>query len=72
MRWLTHEEANKLIKELPEHLSAMARFSLETGLRQANVTGLTWSQVDLERKCAWIHHDQAKAKKAIAVPLSVV
>ena len=48
----------------------MARFSLETGLRRANVTGLQWSQVDLVRRLAWIHPDQAKARKAIAVPLS--
>ena len=47
-----------------------ARFSLETGLRQANVIGLQWSQVDLERECAWVHPDQAKARRAIAVPFS--
>jgi integrase len=29
-----------------------------------------WSQVDLTRRCAWIHPDQVKARKAIAVPLS--
>ena len=70
VRWLTHDEAEKLLAELPSHLSAMARFSLETGLRKSNVTGLQWSQVDLERRTAWIHPDQAKARKAIAVPLS--
>lgn len=70
VRWLTQQEAEKLIVELPEHLAAMVRFSLETGLRQANVTGLQWSQVDMARRCAWIHPDQAKARKAIAVPLS--
>jgi integrase len=48
----------------------MAQFALETGLRRRNVTHLEWSQVDLERKVAWIHPDQAKAKKAIGVPLS--
>lgn len=48
----------------------MASFSLETGLRQANVTGLQWSQLDVTRRCAWIHPDQAKARRAIAVPLS--
>ncbi len=70
IRWLTHAEADRLLSELPEHLKAMARFTLETGLRQANVSGLTWQQVDLNRKCAWIHPDQAKARKAIPVPLS--
>jgi integrase len=48
----------------------MARFSLETGLRRSNVTGLLWSQADLTRRTAWVHADQAKARKAIAVPLS--
>jgi integrase len=70
VRWLTREEADRLIGELPEHLAAMVRFSLETGLRRSNVTGLEWSQVDLARRTAWIHPDQAKARKAIAVPLS--
>lgn len=72
IRYLTPEEAERLILELPEHLAAMVRFSLETGLRQANVTGLQWSQVDLPRKVAWIHADQAKTRRAIAVPLSDV
>ena len=70
VRWPTRDEAERLIAELPEHLAAMVRFSLETGLRRANVTGLQWSQVDLTRRTAWIHPDQAKARKAIAVPLS--
>ena len=70
VRWLTRDEAERLIAELPEHLVAMVQFSLETGLRRANVVGLEWSQVDLARRTAWIHPDQAKARKAIAVPLS--
>ena len=70
VRWITRDQADRLMLELPGHLAAMARFSLETGLRRANVTGLEWSQVDLARRTAWIHPDQAKARKAIAVPLS--
>src|SRR5450759_3013497 len=70
VRFITQNEAERLIATLPEHLAAMARFSLETGLRRANVVGLEWSQVDLVRRTAWIHPDQAKARKAIAVPLS--
>lgn len=70
IRWLTKEESEVLISELPEHLAAMVRFSLATGLRQANVKELEWSQIDLENRRAWIHPDQAKARKAIAVPLN--
>ena len=70
IRWLTHEESVRLINELPEHLKAMAQFTLATGLRESNVTGLQWSQLDMQRRCAWVHADQAKGKKAIAVPLN--
>lgn len=70
LRWLTHDEAAKLLKELPEHLQNMARFTLGTGLRESNVTGLLWEQIDMTRRCAWIYADQAKGKKAIAVPLN--
>ena len=63
IRFLTQEEAQRLLTELPEHLADMAAFSLATGLRAANVTGLQWSQVDLTRQLAWIHPDQAKARR---------
>ena len=70
IRWLTPEEAGRLLAELPEHLRDMTEFSLATGLRQANVAFLSWSQVDLQRRVAWIHPDQAKARRAIGVPLN--
>jgi len=70
IRFLSQEEAERLLAALPGHLAEMARFSLSTGLRRGNVTGLQWTQVDLVRRCAWIHPDQAKARKAIAVPLN--
>lgn len=70
IRFLNRAEAQKLLSELPEHLADMAAFSLATGLRRGNVTGLLWSQVDLVRRVSWIHADQAKARKAIAVPLN--
>lgn len=70
IRFLSRHQARALLRELPQHLRDMATFTLATGLRAANVTGLTWEQVDLSRKLAWIHPDQAKARKAIAVPLN--
>lgn len=70
VRFLTREEARRLLDALPEHLAVMAAFSLATGLRRSNVTGLQRTQVDLVRRLAWIHPDQAKARKAIAVPLN--
>ncbi|MBE2293854.1 MAG: site-specific integrase [Phycisphaerales bacterium] len=70
IRWITREQAERLLSELPEHLAALARFSLATGLRQANATGLRWDQIDVARAVAWIHADQAKNGKAIPVPLN--
>jgi integrase len=67
VRWITYEEVDRLIAALPIHLVPVVKFSLETGLRRSNVTGLQWSQIDLARRTAWIHPDQAKTRKAIAV-----
>jgi integrase len=55
IRFLNRHQARTLLRELPPHLRDMANFTLATGLRAANVTGLTWEQVDLSRKLAWIH-----------------
>lgn len=70
VNWITREQAEALLDILPKHQQPMMRLALETGLRRSNVTHLEWSQVDLERCMAWIHPDQAKAEKAIGVPLS--
>ena len=61
---------SRALGRLLEHQADMAAFSLATGLRAANVTGLQWQQVDLTRQLAWVHPDQAKARRAIAVPLN--
>lgn len=70
-RWLSRDEAARLLAELPEHLRSMARFSLATGLRQGNVKGLRWAQIDLERCRAWVTAEEAKGRRAIPVPLNV-
>ena len=70
VRFLTPQQAETLLRELPQHLSEMAAFSLATGLRKSNVRGLFWSQVDVVRRLAWIHPDQSKSRRAIAVPLN--
>jgi len=70
IRWLTRQQADRLLQELPAHQAAVAQFALATGLRKANVLGLQWSQVDMTRRVAWIHPDQAKARRAIPVPLN--
>ncbi len=70
IRWLTKQEANQLLKELPPHLHEMASFTLATGLRESNVTQLKWEQIDLTKKHALIHADESKSKRPIPVPLN--
>lgn len=70
VRSISPEEAELLLVELPPHLRDMAAFSLLTGLRQANVLGLEWSHVDLDRGHAWIDSSMSKNRRPIAVPLN--
>jgi integrase len=70
IRWISRDEAERLLTVLPTHEAEMARFALFTGLRQANVVQMEWSQIDMQRRVAWVHPDQAKARKPIAVPLN--
>jgi integrase len=69
-RWLTYQEWDALQAELPPHMLQMARFAIATGLRENNVIGLRWNQVDMQRRVAWIHADEAKGGEAIGIPLS--
>ncbi|MFK5986424.1 MAG: site-specific integrase [Pseudomonadota bacterium] len=70
VRWLTQEEFSSLLDASPEHLKAPIIFTGLTGLRKPNVYGLTWQQIDLERRCAWVEAAKTKGKKSIAVPLN--
>ncbi|HKA43219.1 MAG TPA: site-specific integrase [Burkholderiales bacterium] len=70
VRWLTPEELNVLLRQLPDHQRDAAIFAAATGLRQGNVSGLEWSQVNLAGKTAWIHADQAKGGRDIHVSLN--
>jgi integrase len=68
--WASREKTLKLIMALPRHHIPMVLFALEVGWRRRNVTHLEWSQVDLERRFAWITPEAAKAGKGIPAPLS--
>ncbi|WP_439259528.1 tyrosine-type recombinase/integrase [Lonepinella sp. BR2930] len=70
VRWLSEQEEVRLMQELPEHLKPIVLFAILTGLRMSNITKLKWSQIDLQRRLAWIDSEQSKTGKAIGVPLS--
>ena len=72
-RWLTRQEADRLIEALEaqprsKHIADMVRFTLATGLRESNVTGLEWSRVQAD--AVWIPSGQMKADRPLRVPLN--
>ena len=67
-RWLTREEADRLVAACAPHLAAMVRFALATGCRAGEITGLEWNRVDLERRTAWL--DKTKNGTPRGVPLN--
>ena len=69
-RSITVEQAKTLMRELPEHQRDIVMFALATGLRHANVVGLTWSHVNLNAGHAWVDADRSKNGRPIAVPLN--
>ncbi len=70
IRWITRDEVEVLLSELPKHLAAMAKFSLATGLRASNVTNLKWADIDMKLMHAVVHPDETKNKKPLGVPLN--
>lgn len=70
VRWITAGQARRLLDVLPVHQREMVLFALATGLRQGNVLRLEWGQVDMRRRVAWIHADQAKGRRSFSVPLN--
>lgn len=70
IRWLTREEAERLIACMPDSIKPVVIFALATGLRRSNIIDLEWQQVDMQRKVAWVNPENAKAGKAIGVALN--
>jgi integrase len=68
--FLSREQAEGLIGALPERYRCAVRFALLTGLRRANVFGLCWENVNLDKGSVIVHGDEAKAGKRILVPLN--
>lgn len=70
VRWLEPHEAQRLVEECPEPLRSSVEFALATGLRRSNIVDLTWQQIDMQRKVAWIYPEDSKSGRAIGVALN--
>lgn len=69
-RFLTREQVQILLDELPEHLQDMVIFTLSTGLRYSNVLKLEWAQVNLQQAYMWVSATNSKNGKALSIPLN--
>lgn len=70
VRYLTQDQAKQLLERLPAHQAEVVRFALATGLRQGNILGLRWDQVDMTRRIAMIEHGGTKNGEALGIPLN--
>jgi integrase len=64
-RWLSREEADRLIAVCPSHLAAIVRFALATGCRASEITGLEWNRVDLDRRTARLNHTKNETPRGV-------
>lgn len=67
VRWLTIDEANRLIEMCSPHLQPLVTFLFYTGARVSEALYLDWSEVDLQN--AHVSFIETKNGKARGVPL---
>jgi integrase len=76
VRWITRQEAKKLLYEaektavLRPHLPVFIRLALNTGCRRGELLNLEWSRVDTEHHKILLEARHTKARKRRTVPLN--
>jgi integrase len=71
VRWEPKHVIVKLIKAMSvSWMQELSLFAVSTGMRQSEITTLTWSQVDMAKSHAYVTAPGAKSKKARGVPLN--
>ena len=70
-RYLTEQEADKLLAAAAPHLRAPIILSITTGLRLNNIARLDWSQVDLQRREITVRQKSKRpGGETLVVPLN--
>lgn len=77
LRWLTHAEAEALIRAaetepLAPHLPPLLKLALHTGMRRGEMLGLEWRRVDLHAGLLYLEGVHTKAGKRRTVPLNAI
>lgn len=75
LRWLSREEANRLVaaaRDLPraKYLRDFLEIALHTGMRRGEILGLEWGRVDLKEGLIYLRGIHQKNGKLGSVPLN--
>lgn len=69
-RYLTKEDEEKLMQELPSYLKPIVICALTTGLRASNILNLKWETINFECNFIEVLKQENKGHKKIQLPLS--
>lgn len=70
VRYLTPDEAGRLVVACAPHLRPLVLLALNTGMRRGEVVGLRWSEVDLSRAVVSLPGERCKSGKGRTIPLN--
>lgn len=68
VRWISPEQVQTLLKELPRHTRVAVLLTLATGLRMGNVLAIRWSDINLENRVIYI--ERTKNDDPLTTPLN--
>ena len=68
-RIITEKEYQSLLDHLPDHLTGVVELAYRLGMRQSEVVGLTWNEVDLKQKIITLSASRTKESKKKHIPL---
>lgn len=71
-RCLADEEEGRLMASLPQHLKAIAKFALHTGMRRGEILNLTWPDISLENGLIRVRPESSKGKRHREIPIDEV
>lgn len=70
LRFLTRDEADRLISKCSKHLAPIVELALNTGMRRGEILNLTWDRVDLQNGNIMLTQKDTKGKSIREVPLN--
>lgn len=75
LRWLSYDDAQKLLTPANQqkkyrYIADFILLGLHTGMRKAEMPGLEWSRVDLNRGLIYLRAEHQKSGKVGSVPIN--